>query len=251
MRAVVQAFWLPKDGNALEEYEDAYWPLEAPPRELNLLRLAVADGATETSFSGAWADLLARAYCRGKLLPASLSDGLPRLAQAWTRHVGKKPLPWYAEQKREQGAFAAVVGLELQQGGRAWNGFAVGDCCLFQTRGESILTRFPLETAEQFDNRPLLLSSTTRSNKAALESVKTVKGTWQAGDTFYLMSDALSAWFLRHASLPDTNPVQYVKSLTTQAEFADFITLQRRDRMADGKPMMRNDDVTLLGCTVT
>jgi len=253
MKAVVQAFWLPKHGNSPEEYEDAYCPKnwDSYDREVQYVRLAVADGATEASFSGPWALQLARAYCNGKMLPEKISDHLAELQHKWKTRVHTKALPWYAEEKLESGAFAAIAGIDIRHEGQLWKAFAIGDCCIFHTRADAILASFQMDSAEQFDNRPLLLSSAAHGNERVLESVKSAVGTWETGDTFYLMSDAMAAWFLRHASLPTADTVQYIKHLRTQSEFADFVALQRSDRREDGTPMMRNDDVTLLSCTVT
>jgi hypothetical protein len=251
MKAVVQAYWLPKSGNSPNEYEDAYWPRRSPAGDVDSLRLSVADGATEASFSGPWARLLSRAYCARRLAPDQLREGLRRLERRWRRHVNRKPLPWYAEQKLESGAFAAIVGVEVNAETRNWIAFAVGDCCVFQTRGEEILAKFPLDAAEKFDNRPLLLSSLSQNNGDALSSLRTTGGSWSPGDTFFLMSDALAAWFLRYASLPGGDAVFFLKDLTSQADFAAFIESQQRDKFKDGAPMMRNDDMTLLACTFT
>jgi hypothetical protein len=254
MKVSIEAFLLPKAGNSPEEYEDAYFPTRAPSDDVDSLRLAVADGATETSFSAAWANLLVRGFCRHTINPDTLKADLASRQAVWKRHVQRKPLPWYAEQKIADGAFAAIVGLELHRKNRRWDAFAIGDCCVFHTRGETILTPFPMEDAEQFDNRPALISSVAENNNGVLDLVKTAKGAWESGDTFYLMSDAIAAWFLRYAALKDTNAVGYLKTIATQRDFADVVSLQRSDPVPDGHPgqhMMRNDDVTLLACVVT
>ena len=46
---------LPKDGNTKAEYEDAAYPGNEINYYGELFRCAVADGATETSFSRLWA----------------------------------------------------------------------------------------------------------------------------------------------------------------------------------------------------
>jgi hypothetical protein len=73
MHVVTEAFWLPKAGNTLEEYEDAFWPRKSMDRSLSMFRCAVADGATETSFSRVWAQTLVRAYCRGHLYHSKMT----------------------------------------------------------------------------------------------------------------------------------------------------------------------------------
>jgi len=113
MEIRTQSFRLPKQGNTLEEYEDAVFHsswLENPPN--GLFRAAVADGATEASFYKVWANLLVEAYCQGELNDEkTLIQHLPRLQKQWYAEVTQKPLPWYAVEKRQRGAFAALVGL--------------------------------------------------------------------------------------------------------------------------------------------
>src|SRR5690242_8121771 len=98
MRTRLRVFWQPKAGNSAAEYEDACWPRESGDRS-GVTHLAVADGATETSFSGLWARLLVKAYGRGLLAEATWDEDLSKIRRVWQRAVGQKPLPWYAEEK--------------------------------------------------------------------------------------------------------------------------------------------------------
>src|SRR4051812_29570559 len=54
--------WLPKAGNSVEEYEDAWATSPDDESSPGQFVCAVTDGATETSFAGLWARLLAEAY---------------------------------------------------------------------------------------------------------------------------------------------------------------------------------------------
>jgi len=108
MHAKIQTFWLPKAGNKPSEYEDAFWPRKPLDRTAPPIRLAVGDGATETSFSALWARLLVRDYGIGYLTAGSLLERLPRLQDLWWRRVSKDPLPWYAEEKLRDGAFSSL-----------------------------------------------------------------------------------------------------------------------------------------------
>ena len=65
----VQAFSCQKAGNARTEYEDA-WAIRG-------CRVAVADGATESSFSALWAALLALAEGALAANPRLAETGLP------------------------------------------------------------------------------------------------------------------------------------------------------------------------------
>ena len=59
----IKVFSCPKLGNSHEEYEDAW--AHRHTRTPGGIRVAVADGATESSFAKLWAALLAQSYVRG------------------------------------------------------------------------------------------------------------------------------------------------------------------------------------------
>ena len=137
-------FWLQKAGNAEDEYEDAY-AISSPKRDrLREFRCAVADGATETSFSGAWAAILAGTFAAGRL--GSPDAGRDRAAGGgWRAEIDEtrdKPLPWYAQAKLEQGAFSSLIGLTIRANG-AWRALCVGDSCLFHVRPYQAIWAFP------------------------------------------------------------------------------------------------------------
>jgi len=242
-----QAFWLPKSGNSEEEYEDAFWP-----RNLHLykqrsdFRVGVADGATESSFSALWAKLLVRSYVDGQLLPQGFELSLKKLQHRWSSAISRRPLPWYAEDKVRAGAAAAFIGLHLQdenssdEGGH-WESIALGDCCLVQLRAEEIIERFPLAQASAFSNNPFLLSSNASACEGWPKHLKTKEGRWVPEDSFYLMSDAVAAWFM-HEDESGRTPWQLLRDLGTSdgPVFTDFVEELRRTHE------MRNDDVTIV-----
>ena len=77
-------------GNADSEYEDAYWAKASHSEQEMHLRFAVADGATETSFSGIWARQLVRAYCVGAFDGLPNSECLSKLRRKWWSIVRKR-----------------------------------------------------------------------------------------------------------------------------------------------------------------
>ena len=202
MNVLVEPFWVHKRGNPPEDYEDAVCPQERHEYEQTCVRIAVADGATESIFARRWAEQLVSAVGDGELSPCSLAEGIFQLRARWREWLAGKTLPWFAEEKARQGAFAALVALELnaEEDCKAaegnWHAAAVGDSCLFQVRGEEVLARFPLTTPEAFGNRPFLLNSVGPDENCLNEANS--RGTWKRGDAFYLMTDALACWFLRH-----------------------------------------------------
>jgi len=241
---VAAAFWLPKEGNSEDEYEDALWTPAETLFPLHPYRCAVADGATETSFSGIWAETLVEAWGTDAL-DAREEHGwreqLPPLQETWRETVGEKPLPWYAEEKARAGAFAALLGLTLRVDGAAYtyDCTAAGDACLFHLRGDAVLTTFPLTTAAGFNSRPALLSSNVAQNEALARLPVYHHGQWLPGDRFYLATDALACALLaRHEG--GGAPWPTIDALDDVGTFRRFVQDARADKV------MRNDDVTMV-----
>jgi Protein phosphatase 2C len=270
----VRTQWLPKAGNSLEEYEDAFWPDRPLDCEACAFRCAVADGATEASFSGMWSRILVRAWCRGQLEAEKIERHLPHLRRAWRTEVGSRPLAWYAEEKVRSGAFSSVLGLHLAHdspssaaleraepasgslrpeepagyhvAGRSlveqeprpargiWRAIAVGDTCLFQVRGRRLLRAFPLVSSRSFGSTPHLVCSVEQRGFPVSEHVRVQSGVWQPGDYFLLMTDALGAWYLR------MREQRRAPRLPGEEDFAEWAAGQRQARA------LRNDDVTLM-----
>jgi hypothetical protein len=245
MHVLAQAFWLPKLGNSQSEYEDAFWPGHPVDRTLREFACAIGDGATETSFSGLWSEYLVRAYCKGQLSKSKLRKALPRLQDRWLGAVSGVPLPWYAEEKLRSGAFAAIVGLTLRESRGCdvlWTATAVGDSCVFQIRGDAVVTAFPLEQPEQFSNRPILLSSNPTYNDSLDHIAVRTTGVAEEGDSFFLMTDALACWFLASVRLGE-RPWEFIRDLGTSDDVAGFANWVAELRRTGS---LRNDDVTLL-----
>lgn len=250
MRLFADRFWLPKAGSTEEEYEDAFSP-KVFPRGMQQPEfiVAIADGATETSYSGLWAKLLVRSFAKGELIENQFLEGVSTLQAEWNTHVYRRPLAWYAEEKAKYGAAAAFLGLQLRdledEGEGAWRAIAVGDTCLVQTRSEKVIEHFPMEHASEFSNRPFLLSSTAAPEECT-RYLSARDGRYGCDDSFYLMTDALAAWFFASEERGET-PWSTLRDLATDEgpEFANWIEGLRQ------RHEMRNDDVTLIRIDIT
>ncbi len=265
-------FWVPKQGNSEEEYEDAVWPHERREyHEEARVCLAIADGATESLYARRWAECLVGAVGEGQLSLASLGEGIRSLQAEWQESMAGKALPWYAEEKLRQGAFAAFVVLEIleEPGSRTssqdsssvghlemsleepgsgtrglWRAAALGDSCLFHIRGEEVLARFPVDHSTGFNSRPRLLG--TMPAKGGPDPILHRGGRWAKGDTFYLMTDALASWFLTEieAGCKPWIELQRFSDGDKEAVFADWIATLRE------RASIRNDDCTLLNIDI-
>ena len=245
-------FWMPKAGNSPGEYEDAFWPREGCIEASAPLRLAVADGATETSFSGLWARLLVAAYGRGRMTVDECEQHLRRIRRVWKLAVGQRPLPWYAEEKLRAGAFSSLLGATLlppdspTTAAGDWQATAIGDSCLLHVRGGDLIRSFPFSNADEFNSRPRLVSSLDGDDLNEF-AANTVSGSWQPGDAFYLMTDALASWALRGVE-SDVPVFDRLNAPRTQSDFEAFIAELRSTHDPGGSPSLKNDDVTLVRC---
>lgn len=73
-----------------------------------------------------------------------------------------------------------------------------------------------------------------------------MSGEWQASDSFFLMTDALSQWFLKQSeTLPDGMGVWYLDSVSSKDSTFFLETMETEWRLRK----LRNDDLTLVRVT--
>ncbi len=235
--------WLsvPKRGHRPEENEDA------AAGDGGRGRFAVADGATESAFAGDWSRLLAEAFVRDSIMDRGWPEWLPSVRQQWLDTVGGHELPWYLEEKFEQGAFATLLGVDLARaptgGGWDWRAVAVGDCCLFHLRGNELVCSFPLDASMDFNTTPSLIGS----RPGDFPRDQRAKGRARPGDKFLLISDAMAQWALRRHEerRPSWSELYAVLShADAAAEFARFTESLWAEKA------LRTDDATVLAIEV-
>ena len=256
MRAVVASFWLPRAGSRVEEYEDAFYPKRNGDRRAKRMRFAVADGASESLLSGMWADLLVRTWCRSKrclakeVVATAMSGWQTELAAYLEgRDRDERPIQWFEEPGLAQGAHATLLGIELTAASATagrWTAVAMGDSCVFQVRDGELLTAFPIKESSEFSTGPKLMPTRPHLLGRALAHMEEVEGQWQAGDVFFLATDALAAWFLAGAEGGQAPWAELgLFESDTPELFAAWVGEQR------GLRQLRNDDVTLVRVEVS
>jgi hypothetical protein len=253
MEAFLTPLRLQKGGNAEGEYEDAYYPAGHGTWEGAELRFAIADGASEGMLSGAWAGILVKLHCRFDWTCGSVERFLERAYRDWSSFKSeylrdrekRNPVQWYEEPGLREGAFSTLLGLTLtcssDDRSGEWAAFAVGDSCLFQVRCGTLVKKFPVEQSSDFNDRPVLLASNPAQNDQAISAIRRVSGTFEPGDAFYLMTDALARWSLREDE-EGRNPWTLLRVVNTAEAPAFDVWI---DGLRNTKEL-RNDDVTLI-----
>jgi hypothetical protein len=234
-------FWHAKQGNRAEEYEDAY------AARVEARRFAVADGAAESAFAALWAQLLARHFVEAPdAVSGPLALWLAPAQHAWLAAFEGRDLPYAAEAHFRRGAFATFLGLLFRAESEdcyRWQALAVGDTCLFHTRGGALLRAFPLERSDSFSNLPQLIGSRTIPHEVEQKQSRTAEDRGCLHDRFWLMTDALAQWFLQEHEAGET-PWAALEWLfdpaTTNEDFAVWLGRLHLSKQ------LRNDDVTLM-----
>ncbi|MBP3963032.1 protein phosphatase 2C domain-containing protein [Paenibacillus lignilyticus] len=240
---------MPKAGNRSDEYEDASHSSTHVHKETTICRFAIADGASESSYAELWANLLVSGYCFGRFGGMQIHKSVFPLSKAWQKKTNGKNLPWYAQEKLSSGAFSTLAGITFRIArdaeSAAFDAMAVGDSCIFHVRGDSMLASFPLSNVDEFLRRPVLISSNTANNAQLKAFVHSWSGTAEAGDEFWLMTDALACWLLTRYK-EDRSVIWLIHKLGGERDFNHLVHEERRRTHREGRFYLRNDDVTFI-----
>jgi hypothetical protein len=244
----VRTFWVQKRGGSPQEYEDAFWvgPGGNSDGEIQekSLTVAVADGASESLLAGRWASRLVGVF--GTVRNAVNGWDQEVLRYTAEREERGAPIQWYEEPGLATGAHATILAVHFSDGreGRAstWRAVGLGDTCLFQVRNESLYESFPISDPAEFSYQPPLLASRGTDAGKLRRHIKMKSSDWERGDSFYLATDALSAWFLRtnESEGRPWAPLRDMDTIDFELEFSEWVDEQR------DLGQIHNDDTTLI-----
>lgn len=231
----VKEFHRPKLGNSEEEYEDAF------AYNIDRNRFAIADGASDSIFSGIWARSLAEAFVNIDLKFSSDLQFLKRVIfesrKRWYNSVPWDTLRVFVKNKAIKGSFSTFLGIETERKGNNFDfrGIAIGDSCMF-IPGRDGMTGFPLNDPAKFNITPKLIwsgygSPFPEEYNTKIPDIMYYEGSLPAGSSIVMATDALSMWALSHA------PKSF-QTLMTEKDPIGLITglMEKRE--------IRNDDIT-------
>jgi serine/threonine protein phosphatase PrpC len=195
-----RAYWLPKDIQDPNAYEDAF--VVDGARGV----AAICDGVASTIFAGRWAGILAQAVAASP--PDTTDRGLfeawlSQVREAWTRSIDESSLAWHQKPKLVEGAGATLLWVEVSMMPGPANvarpyqvrAYSIGDCCLFHVRNGRVLQTFPIQESTRFEENPQVIRSVVkRSDVVTFEAMETQ---CNPGDLLILCTDAIAAWTMR------------------------------------------------------
>lgn len=249
MTLSIESMVLPKKGYVQDECEDSIYIHPSHREPVDNYKFAVADGATESSFSKEWANLLTGIIQTRKYINVSyLLDILPSLQLKWKEKVFSRPLPYYAEAKALQGAFSTLLALQINIKYHNYKCFAVGDCCLFHIRANAMIKCFPINESNEFGNNPFLISSNNLQNAGLKDFIKECEGDLLHGDQFFLLSDAIANWFIKECE-QNSKPWITLNNLLTDKilnkdVFINWLNEQRETKF------IKNDDTSIISISI-
>jgi hypothetical protein len=241
----VSAVCCEKLGNAEIDNEDAYLvPSQFDIDNTFFLNFAVADGATESSFSKEWADLLVSYFDNFLFDSNHLPLVLDKVRNSWLDKIKGIELPWYAQEKAQYGSHAALLGLTLDLSVLSWGAIAIGDSNLFVVRDNELIKAFPIQRPEDFSSAPYLLSTDPAQYIEIESKVLRANGNIRVGDILVIGTDAISAWFLSEA-IGNNRPWLQLQDLLGNTRYSkiDFIDWLNHKR---AKKEIKNDDTTVI-----
>jgi hypothetical protein len=245
------SYSIPKAGNKDTENEDAVFPAVGIGQNGHneLATFIVADGATQTSFSGLWANYLTKYCSQAKLSEYNFQQAVGKAQEEWQQSLQGAELPWHAVEKFRLGAFSALAWLEIQYFpvhpvyGFTWRALAVGDCCLFIARNQEIYLSLPLQDPGDFKNTPILIPSKSERMESIKGKIQTSRGSLIMGDQLILASDAISSWIMRRSQtdrLEFLKMIRSIKNAKNESGFSYWINGLRKS----GE--LKNDDTSLI-----
>jgi len=240
---------LPKSSHQAEENEDAVFPSLHNGSCItdSFFQCAVADGATQSSFSKVFARSLVKTSSTSPK-SSTLPDVINQARSVWQDSVGSLQLPWPASEKVHEGAYSTILWLRFFPQGTGkylwkniWKAHAIGDTCLFLFRQEHLIHTLPLSKSAEFHNHPALIGS--KNSRIQNSEDWEFSGTWEKGDDFFIGTDAISKWILQQVEM-GRNPGIIIKDrLARKSEpsyFDHWIHSLRK------RKEIRDDDTTIV-----
>lgn len=210
----------------------------------DLHKFSISDGVSKSFFPKIWSEALVKQWVQKEIWDTD--DFILKCQNEWHHSLEKivqsSDVKWFTKlnYNRRLPGLATFVGLQLFPEQKTWEATAIGDSFLFFV--PKIISDFDKETiilsskSEPiiFDNFPDYLSSIGTTHKG-MPFKKLVQQELKSG-TFFLMTDALSEWFLKEKD----NALGKIEVWEYQKDFEAFVDNARAENN------LTNDDSAIL-----
>jgi hypothetical protein len=195
---------------------------------------AMSDGASESYDSSLWSKVLCLQWILGN--GAVSRSALYARIRDYTELCRPTTLSWSKQAAFERGSYATFLGVRMRRG--MVQILAFGDSLAVWHQGDRAES-FPYCTPQQFDERPLCLSTLKDRNEPAITALRVSFTSWpmEPSAKLLLMTDALGRWLLSQSDARHGR--DRLLAIQSPAEFAQFVLAERR------AGAMRRDDTTL------
>jgi hypothetical protein len=139
----------------------------------------------------------------------------------------------------DRGTFASLLGVSQIRAG-AVNVVAIGDSIAVLCEGDRVVSSFPYTSADQFEQRPQLLSTNAAENDF-LDEIEPIRWNLSEYDrpALLCMTDALGQSVLAHRD-EEPSPITILRRIKSLTGFKRFVAAERE------AGRLRRDDTTLL-----
>ncbi len=208
-------------------------------------RFAISDGVSISFFSGIWSQILVDNYVKSKeMTDLNFIDRCQKQWQQKIEEIVQQPnVKWFVKSKYSKKDFAAAtfVGLEFFEKECKWQAQFIGDSFLFFipkncAHFEGVI-KYPERNNFVFDNYPNYLAS-IQNNHRGEQHISAEEEITEG--TFFLMTDALSEWFISELKKDVKEAVKTLTSLKNQNDFLEIIQTKRNENV------LKNDDSAVL-----
>ncbi|MHC5747471.1 MAG: protein phosphatase 2C domain-containing protein [Nostoc sp.] len=237
----IRSFHIQKKGLSEAECEDKN---ALSSNNSSTLRVAIADGATESLFSDVWADILVNSYVsKGAdlLKPSGLEFVNQEFVQKTSQHILQMPetRQWFMYEKLERGTHATLAAVEFSSM-ETIQILTVGDSCIFWCDGNADeVNMLPELSAEDFGSFPASVCHIPKTWQSLEQKIVKKEVTFQNTLQMVLCTDALACWLVTELQSKPSS-LERLFQISDSGSFTSFIeTLREQNNI-------RNDDVTLV-----
>ena len=202
---------------------------------------ALSDGASISYDSAAWSRIVATHYVKRPIITREWLDGC---IADFNRQHDRETMPWHMQGAYDRGSFASLLGVRVTPNNEL-HIVAIGDSLAVLCDGPHLSNTFPYQTAQQFDDAPMLLSSNRSKNPIFTDDVLSDDKTcvWPLqhlnNPRLYCVTDALGQWLLAQSD-ETTAAIERIGGLRTRRAFERFVLDERSAKR------LKRDDTTML-----